>query len=70
MLPSRFVLRRRATLGLGALTACMSGSGSAVFGLFGDEVAARAAHALLAGEQPWVAVVQLPGGDAGARIKP
>ena len=35
----------RARLGqLGALTACVSGSGSAVFGLFGDEDAARAAH--------------------------
>ncbi len=54
---------------LGALTACVSGSGSAVFGLFGDEDAARAAHERLAAEQPWVAVVQLPRGDAGARIK-
>ena len=54
--------------GLGALTACMSGSGSAVFGLFGDGEAARVAHDRLAAEQPWVAVVQLPRGDGGARI--
>ncbi len=61
----------RARLGeLGALTACLSGSGSAVFGLFGEEDTARAAHELLAREQPWAAVVQLPRGDAGARIKP
>ena len=59
----------RTAAGLGALTACVSGSGSAVFGLFADEDAARAAHELLAGEQPWLAVARLPEGDAGARIK-
>jgi 4-diphosphocytidyl-2-C-methyl-D-erythritol kinase len=67
--PASAALRAR-LLGLGALTACMSGSGSAVFGLFDDEGAARAAHGLLAGEQPWVAVVRLPHGGTGARIKP
>jgi 4-diphosphocytidyl-2-C-methyl-D-erythritol kinase len=53
----------------GALTACMSGSGSAVFGLFGAEELAQAAHERIAGDVPWAAVARLPLGDAGARIK-
>jgi 4-diphosphocytidyl-2-C-methyl-D-erythritol kinase len=61
---------RERLLACGALVACMSGSGSAVFGLFGDEGPARAAHEQLATHLPWVAVTRLPPGDAGARIKP
>jgi 4-diphosphocytidyl-2C-methyl-D-erythritol kinase len=48
----------------------MSGSGSAVFGIFAAEDAAHAAHEVLAGDLPWVAATLLPHGDAGARIKP
>lgn len=61
---------RERLLACGALVACMSGSGSAVFGLFGDESPARDAHEQLATQLPWVAVSRLPHGDAGARIKP
>ena len=46
----------------------MSGSGSAVFGLFAAEDAARAARTRLFREVPWVAAARLPHGDAGARI--
>jgi 4-diphosphocytidyl-2-C-methyl-D-erythritol kinase len=53
----------------GALAACMSGSGSAVFGIFDSEASAQAAHDELAGRLPWVAVTRLPRGDAGATIK-
>ncbi len=54
----------------GALAACLSGSGSAVFGLFARERAAETAREALAEEAPWTAVARLPQGDAGARIKP
>jgi 4-diphosphocytidyl-2-C-methyl-D-erythritol kinase len=67
--PATARLRERLLTG-GALTACMSGSGSAVFGLFDAEGPARAAHQVLAADLPWVAVARLPQGDAGARIKP
>jgi 4-diphosphocytidyl-2C-methyl-D-erythritol kinase len=63
------MLRER-LLACGALFACMSGSGSAVFGIFDSEAAAEVAHEQLAGRLPWVAVTRLPQGDAGARIKP
>ena len=61
---------RERLLACGALAACMSGSGSAVFGIFDGEAPARAAHDELAGRLPWVAVTRLPQGGAGARIKP
>jgi 4-diphosphocytidyl-2-C-methyl-D-erythritol kinase len=61
---------RERLLACGALVACMSGSGSAVFGIFDSEAAAEVAHEQLAGRLPWVAVTRLPQGDAGARIKP
>ena len=67
--PAIAALRERLLAG-GALAACMSGSGSAVFGIFAAEDAAQAAHEQLAGDLPWVAVARLPQGDAGARIKP
>ena len=46
-----FAIRQRLA-GLGALGAMMSGSGSAVFGIFDDEEAARMATAILRGEYP------------------
>lgn len=52
----------------GALVACVSGSGSAVFGLFAAEASARAACERLADALPWAAVARLPREDAGARI--
>jgi 4-diphosphocytidyl-2-C-methyl-D-erythritol kinase len=61
---------RERLLACGALAACMSGSGSAVFGLFDAEGPARAAHEQLRTHLPWVAVALLPHGAAGARIKP
>jgi 4-diphosphocytidyl-2-C-methyl-D-erythritol kinase len=61
---------RERLLGCGALAACMSGSGSAVFGVFDAEGPARAAHEQLAAQLPWVALALLPQGDAGATIKP
>lgn len=54
----------------GALSASVSGSGSAVFGLFGAVDAAREAHAALATSVPWAAVARLPQGGADARITP
>jgi 4-diphosphocytidyl-2-C-methyl-D-erythritol kinase len=61
---------RERLLACGALAACMSGSGSAVFGIFAEEDSAEAAHEQLATRVPWVAVTRLPQGDAGATIKP
>jgi 4-diphosphocytidyl-2-C-methyl-D-erythritol kinase len=52
----------------GALTACMSGSGSAVFGLYADERAAQAACERIAADVPWAVVARLPHGAAGATI--
>ena len=65
--PAIAALRVR-LLGCGAKVACMSGSGSAVFGLFAAEDAARAARKRLFREVPWSAVARLPHSDAGARI--
>lgn len=48
---------RQALLAVGALAARMSGSGSAVFGLFSGEDAARTGAARLAGSWPWVVAV-------------
>jgi 4-diphosphocytidyl-2-C-methyl-D-erythritol kinase len=66
--PPTAVLRSQLLAG-GALSASMSGSGSAVFGLFAAESAARAAHERLAATVPWAAVARLPRTDAGATIK-
>jgi 4-diphosphocytidyl-2-C-methyl-D-erythritol kinase len=42
---------------LGALGAMLSGSGSAVFGVFADESSARRAHGQLSAHQVWSAYV-------------
>jgi 4-diphosphocytidyl-2-C-methyl-D-erythritol kinase len=55
-------------LGAGALSAGMSGSGSAVYGIFAAESDARAAHERLAASAPWAAVAPLPRTDSGATI--
>lgn len=65
--PPAAALRER-LLGAGALGASVSGSGSAVLGLFASEDAARAATEHLAGELPWVAVARLPQSGTGATI--
>jgi 4-diphosphocytidyl-2-C-methyl-D-erythritol kinase len=52
----------------GALTACLSGSGSAVFGLFAAEDGAQAAREQVAAVAAWTAVARLPGADADATI--
>lgn len=50
---------KRSLVGFGAIGALMSGSGPTVFGLFGDEAAARKAGADLQQHQDWfVAVVE------------
>ena len=56
----RLVLRadRRDDAG-DALAACVSGSGSAVFGLFASEDGAHEAEERLGGDAPWVAVARL-----------
>jgi 4-diphosphocytidyl-2-C-methyl-D-erythritol kinase len=64
--PSVSMLRRRLQAS-GALAACMSGSGSAVFGLFADEDGAQAADEQLRGSVSWVAVGRL-WSAGGARI--
>ena len=56
---------RRELAARGALAACVSGSGSAVFGLFADRAGAAAALDGLPG-CAWGAVAEpLPGGRAG-----
>jgi 4-diphosphocytidyl-2-C-methyl-D-erythritol kinase len=52
----------------GALAACVSGSGSAVFGLFASEGAARAARDELAPQTAWTGIARLPLGDEAATI--
>ncbi len=59
---------RAGLLALGALAAAVSGSGSAVFGLFAAEDAAQSAYAQLAGRTPWAAVSRLPQAAGSARI--
>jgi 4-diphosphocytidyl-2-C-methyl-D-erythritol kinase len=59
----------RAALGAaGALVACVSGSGSAVFGLFASEDAAESARERVAGGARWTGVARLPQGTAAATI--
>jgi 4-diphosphocytidyl-2-C-methyl-D-erythritol kinase len=50
---------RAQLLGCGALAAGVSGSGSAVFGLFAAEGLAHDAYDQLAGAAPWAAITQL-----------
>jgi 4-diphosphocytidyl-2-C-methyl-D-erythritol kinase len=52
----------------GALAACVSGSGSAVFGLFATERAARAAREDVAPTAAWTGLARLPRGGAAATI--
>jgi 4-diphosphocytidyl-2-C-methyl-D-erythritol kinase len=59
---------RARLLAEGALAAAMSGSGSAVFGLFAGEDAARSAADRVAGAVPWAAVSRLAQPAAGATI--
>jgi 4-diphosphocytidyl-2-C-methyl-D-erythritol kinase len=59
---------RAALAAAGALAACVSGSGSAVFGLFASEGAAEAARERVAAGAAWTAVARLPQGDAAATI--
>lgn len=56
--PPTAALRAR-LLGSGALAAAVSGSGSAVFGLFAAEDDARAAEERLAADAPWTALARL-----------
>jgi 4-diphosphocytidyl-2-C-methyl-D-erythritol kinase len=60
---------RASLLASGALAACMSGSGSAVFGLFTGEEGARAAAERLQGSAPWIAVGRLTRGAGEGRIR-
>jgi 4-diphosphocytidyl-2-C-methyl-D-erythritol kinase len=60
---------RASLLACGALAACVSGSGSAVFGLFAGRREAEAGRAGVAGDASWTALAPLPRGAAGARIK-
>jgi 4-diphosphocytidyl-2-C-methyl-D-erythritol kinase len=55
-------------LASGALAACLSGSGSAVFGLFADEDGAQAGYEQFRGSASWVTVGRLTQGAGGARI--
>jgi 4-diphosphocytidyl-2-C-methyl-D-erythritol kinase len=59
---------RARLLAEGALAAAMSGSGSAVFGLFAGEDAARSAADRGARAVPWAAVSRLSQPAAGATI--
>jgi 4-diphosphocytidyl-2-C-methyl-D-erythritol kinase len=59
---------RAALLANGAAAAAVSGSGSAVFGLFASEAAAASACGVLAGQAAWVAMAPLPQAGSGARI--
>ena len=61
---------REQLLAQGARAAAVSGSGSAVFGLFASEDGAQAAYERLAGKVAWTAISRLWQGGAGARIKP
>jgi 4-diphosphocytidyl-2-C-methyl-D-erythritol kinase len=54
--------------GYGALVTEVSGSGSAVFGLFDSEAGARAASERLGGSVPWQAIARLTQTPGGARI--
>ena len=65
--PPVSALRAR-LLASGALVAAMSGSGSAVFGVFADEDSARAANERLRGGTPWIAIGRLTQSAGGARI--
>jgi 4-diphosphocytidyl-2-C-methyl-D-erythritol kinase len=67
--PPVTALRER-LLASGALVACVSGSGSAVFGLFAGEDDALAADERLKGRVPWVAMGRLTQGAGGDRITP
>ena len=65
--PPVAALRAR-LLASGALAACMSGSGSAVFGLFAGEDAAREAGERLRGGAAWISIGRLTQAAGGARI--
>ena len=65
--PPVSALRAR-LLANGALAAAVSGSGSAVFGVFAAEDGARAAGERLQGSAPWIAVSRLTQTGDGARI--
>jgi 4-diphosphocytidyl-2-C-methyl-D-erythritol kinase len=65
--PPVAALRER-LLGSGALAACLSGSGSAVFGLYAGEDAAQTAYEQLAGTVSSVAVSRLTPSAGSARI--
>ncbi|HEY3612730.1 MAG TPA: 4-(cytidine 5'-diphospho)-2-C-methyl-D-erythritol kinase [Gaiellales bacterium] len=52
----------------GALAACVSGSGSAAFGLFGDEGSARAGADAVARDAAWTGVARLPQSGEAATI--
>jgi 4-diphosphocytidyl-2-C-methyl-D-erythritol kinase len=60
---------REELLACGALAAAVSGSGSAVFGIFAAEDDARTANERLAQSAPWVAIARLGETAAGATIK-
>jgi 4-diphosphocytidyl-2-C-methyl-D-erythritol kinase len=59
---------RVALLTAGALAATVSGSGSAVFGLFASEGAAAAAREQVARGARWTAIARLPQGEGPATI--
>ena len=65
--PPVAALRAR-LLASGALAACMSGSGSAVFGLFAGEDAAREASERLRGGAAWISIGRLTQTAGGDRI--
>ena len=65
--PPVTALRAR-LLASGALAACMSGSGSAVFGLFAGEDAAQEANERLRGGAPWISIGRLTQTAGGDRI--
>jgi 4-diphosphocytidyl-2-C-methyl-D-erythritol kinase len=65
--PPVSALRAR-LLACGGLAACVSGSGSAVFGVFANEGTAREAGDRLRGDAPWVAVARLTPGAGPDKI--
>jgi 4-diphosphocytidyl-2-C-methyl-D-erythritol kinase len=65
--PPVSALRER-LLATEALAACMSGSGSAVFGLFADEDGAREAGERVRGSAPWISIGRLTQTAGGDRI--